>query len=192
MGDYIKAVLDALKSPRLVLPVALTAWFLVAARPSLIAKLGLTLFRSTYYSAITLTAIVSTAVLLGQVLGMFYDQTATGISQRRHAKEEVQKQMQLLRGLTDEEKRYLQLYFTARKDCLLFPETDGVVGGLTRQEIMFRSTGLVRGHRFPGVIGYNIVPWARRVLENNQDILNVSPFPPDLVPYDKEASGVSS
>jgi hypothetical protein len=192
MGDYIKAILDALKSPRLVLPVALSAWFLALAKPGLMLSLGLTDFRSTYHAAITLTAIVSTAVLLGQLIGMGYDRAASGISRSSKAKTDAQQHNATISGLTFEEKRYLTFYFLKYKDCLMFPQRDGVIEGLVRQNIVFRSSSSkMLGEEYVGV---NLEPWARKtveqMLEKMDPAFNVpGMFDHGRIPYAADSDG---
>lgn len=192
MGDYIKAILDALKSPRLVLPVALSAWFLALARPSLMLRLGLTDFRSTYHAAITLTAIVSSAVLLGQIVGMGYDWAASNFTRRTKAKSETQEHVAMISGLTFEEKRYLHFYFLTHKDCLMYPASDGVVGGLVRQGVLYKSSGsFMSGVDYVGV---NLEPWARKTMEQmiaeRDERLKVpGMFEDGRVPYAADSSG---
>ncbi len=88
------------------------------------------------------------------------------ILQGHRQRKALKAQQEKLHMLTPEEKECLAQFIFGQQNSIYVGMGDGVMGGLSRSK---NITCLVA--KKGGSLAYNLEPWAREYLENNQDIL---------------------
>ncbi len=161
--DWIKL------SPRYLVPIFLFTGFVLFAPPGILDRFGLTQAATTYRLYFGVAFLLSTFLLLTSALATGYDALSGWRKQRRRTRD----MQQTLHRLSEPEKEILRGYIEGQTTTQYLEMSDGVVGGLEAQRIIYRSSNI-------GSLGswaYNIQPWAWGYLNEHPELL--SPVPKD-------------
>ena len=110
---------------------------------------------------------VSFGMLVTSVLFLGVDRVAAW----RRGRRELRSLRRVLRDLTPEEKAVLAEYIRDDAGTQYFSIRDGVVQGLQAKGVLYRASVVSRGRDIE--FAFNIQPWAREYLRENQHLLMV-------------------
>lgn len=160
----ISKVLDSLKlSPKHLGALFLAGAFLLFARPSLLALIGLEDFRKNYLGYIGAVTLLTGTLLLTHGVSSL----ANWIGRRRSQNSQLKVWHATLQTLTPAEKVALRPYIFENENSALFSISDGVAGGLEAKDILYRASNIGPWGNFP----YNLQPWAREHLTKHPELL---------------------
>ena len=161
--DFSK-YLDWVKlSPRYLSPIAAFAGFVLFAPPGMLDRLGLAQAATTYRLYFGVVFLLFTILLLTSVLASIYDALIGWRGQRRKTKD----MQQTLHRLSEPEKEVLCGYIQGQTTTQYLDMSDGVVGGLEAQRIIYKSSNIGD----PESWAYNIQPWAWNYLNDHPKLL---------------------
>ena len=172
MVDAIGKLIDWIKSPRQSAIVFIVAVVLLTLRSSALAYLGLTSF-GRYRGLVTLLAFLSAAALIVELATWLGKQ----FNEKRLARNLREERANYLHTLSPEEKGLLRSYLDTQRVTQYLLTTDGNVGALLRNRVLYtgaRTGRLVRGGP---TIAVNIEPWARKYLNEHPELLDGSQQP---------------
>lgn len=155
--DWIKL------SPKYLIGVIIASIFLLFSPESILSTLGISALVTSIKPFLSVTLVISTAMLLGALLasvGSFMGGIVSIWLKTFQYKSR-------LKDLTKEEKKILKSYLDQDTRSHLFNMTNGVVQGLVHEKILYQSTSMMSGI----TISYNIQPWAWRYIRKNKKIL---------------------
>ncbi|HDR9140863.1 hypothetical protein WK80_16415 [Burkholderia multivorans] len=147
-----------------LLAIALGSGFLLFARPSILDAAGMTKIVADYRPWIGGAFTLSCAYLLSHAVKY----AADGINAWLRSRSLDKQRAKWLASLTPDERGRLIPFIRDQRASVKFPIEDGVVGGLVRKGIMFRSSNV--GHAISG-FAFNLQPWAREELERHPELL---------------------
>jgi len=171
-GDCMAEILSSVANYfRKIGPVHLMALggvgaVLLFAPTSWLSPFGVNELVGEYRSWIGLFVLVVWALLASQFGWWIRGLAANRIQRKRHRKQHEK----LLHELTPIEKEYLAPYIHEDLNTRDFSWEDGVAGGLTAKEIIYRASCVTEYGDFP----YNLQPWAKRYLTTHPELLSVS------------------
>jgi len=149
-----------------------------------VKTLGLFDFREQNRGYIGLVFIVSLSIVLAHLFwqaGKSLSSFMKGILDARKAKKNLEEKKRQLHDLTPDEKAYLSPYILDDENTQYFAPQDGIACGLAAKGILYQASEI--GNLLTG-FAYNIQPWVRKYLKQNQYLLegaNPNPRRPRLV-----------
>jgi len=171
--DIAKNLVDWIKlSPRYLLPICIFAGFVVFAPPQVLSIFGLIDMVSRYRPWFGLAFLLSAALLASSAVFAFYE-----FMKKKRLEEAVRKHRRLrLHQLTEDEKELLRGYIHNQTRTQYLSMSDGRVGQLQTEKIIFRASNL--GDYLDG-FAYNIQPWAWEYLNDHPEVLDPTFEQPD-------------
>ncbi len=155
--DWIKL------SPRYLLPLSLFTAFVLFAPQDMLARFGLVGLLSEYRPYFGLVFLLSTTLLLTAALAAVYD----WIMQSRRERAWLKEKEQRLHRLAEPEKDILRRFVYGGTRSQKLSMSDGTVGGLEAEHIIFRSSNVGNIESW----AYNIQPWAWDYLTSHPGLL---------------------
>ena len=172
----LKQLIDAIKTlPRYAWALTLVTAILLWGPTYIIGGLGLRDFISLYrpYLGVAFLFLlsVSIVILVKKTSALLWTNFIKEKLQIHWLKDHVKK-------LTPREKEVLRSYFDKDTKTQSWSLNDGVIGGLVRAQILYRSADV--GHSSPGnmYFAFNIQPWAWDYLKKRQHLLEREPATP--------------
>lgn len=162
LGSVVSAVLKNAPGPMLAIGIA--SGLVLFSPDSLIESLGMTAIRTDHKAEIGGALLLSLAYLSATVILWLKDVIAKAwkIRSARLVRE------QRLRELTPDEKAYLAPYVLEHENTRYFEPEDGIAGGLSAKNMIYRSSGvfnIMRG------VPHNIQPWCKDYLTAHPELL---------------------
>jgi hypothetical protein len=145
--------------------LAVAAAVLLFGPLGLIAALGATKLLESYRPWIGLVFLVASLIVLARVL----EWSARKISKWWTTRLNLKRWVERLETLSPAEATVLAGYVHGNTRTLYFQPSDGVIGGLEAEHIIFQSSNI--GDMVNG-FSYNIQPWALRHLKRNPTLLS--------------------
>ncbi len=157
-------LIDWLKlSPKYLVPISLVSGFLLFLPPVALDILGLTQFTGQYRPFIGLVFLISTAILITEIT-ISIQRFLKELNERRAMSA---RRIKILYNLTDREKEVLQTFVVRKTKTAYFDMSDGVIGGLEAQGVLYKSSNVGNVESW----AYNIQPWAWDYLINNPSLV---------------------
>jgi len=171
--DTAKNLIEAIKlSPRYLLPIWIFTGIVVFAPKGVLSIFGLTDIVSSYRPYFGLAFLLSGALLASSACIAFYHWTRA----RRRERRVRRYQHQRLNNLTEDEKELLRGFIHNQTRTQYLSMSDGRVGQLQTEKILFRASNL---GQYMDFFAYNIQPWAWDYLNKHPELLEPTPSLPD-------------
>jgi len=152
-------------SPRYLLPLSLFTGFLLFAPAKWLFVFGLVGFVSDYRSWFGLAFLLSTALLLSAAIMAMWE-----LAKRKwDASKLMSRWQRRLHNLSEREKDILRRYIEEETRTQYWQASDGVVGGLVDEQVLYRARNL---SRMGGYFACNIQPWAWEYLNEHRKLLS--------------------
>ena len=171
--EFLSGLIGSAKqlTPALLIGVAITCGGALFMPPQFLEQLGLTALVKEHRTYIGSALLISLALLLAHLLVGVWTLAKLAYTKRQDKRKsaELKKvKLDMLSKLTAEEKGYLVPYIIEGQNTQYFSMEDGVVGGLTAKNILYRASNIsARWTTF----AFNMQPWAREHLEQNPQLL---------------------
>jgi len=150
------------KIPAAFLVAIVSVLILILFLPVETAKtLAINEFRDQYRVYLGPAFLLTTSFLIARIFLFFMH----GYTQKQNLKAKQES----LHNLTPEEKGYLLPYIQNQQNTIQVGIEDGIMSGLVAKGITYRASDM--GDILNG-FAFNLQPWARTYLENNQHLLN--------------------
>jgi hypothetical protein len=160
MFNFLAKALEWLKSPKRWAALLIVCAVLLLLPAPMMQKLGLVEIRERYLSWISLSGILSLAVLAVEFADWLRERIKLLLKQK--------KQKAVLCALTPPEVQIIADYFTKETDAQYLSSTDGLAGGLSLKGLIYRSANITTN---PPMFAYNLQPWVRETIRKNPAIL---------------------
>lgn len=174
MLEALTGGLAALKqvTPTILLGVAAASAAVLFLPADFVRTIGLDTFRDSNRQYIGGALVLAVALLCAQLLAgvvAWLKQTWEKRIVKQKQGRVLELRQQSLEKLTPHEKAYLLPYIQQQENTQYFGVEDGIAGGLQAKKIIFRSASI--GNFVEG-FAFNIQPWARDYLNQNQHLLD--------------------
>jgi hypothetical protein len=151
--------------PEYLLPLSLFTGFVLFATQRWLSVFGIAGLVSDYRPWFGMAFLLSTALLLSAAIMAVW-----GVVKRKRAESKfLPERQERLHHLSEPEKKLLRGYVEGKTRTQYHPMSDGVVGGLEAERVLFRASSL--GQSFDH-FAYNIQPWAWEYLNKNPKLLS--------------------
>ena len=166
IGSFVAAVKNA--GPTLYAAAFVTSILLLFLPDITISQMGLTEFRAAHRSELGILLVGSASLLVAHTAFAI-----SGLLKSKWRERRFQRNAQeTLRGLTEEEKRFLRPYILDGENTRYESIYDGVANGLQAKGVIYRASNL----SVPGVPGllfpWNLQPFAREALSGDPNLLD--------------------
>lgn len=173
MIEAFSGLLSSIKqtSPVIFTGLAIASGIVLFGSGELITTIGLNEFREANKPYIGGCFVFSLSIVFAQTITELFSFAKTRIAKwqkSRNSKKSIESRKAGLANLTPDEKAYLAPYVLGQKTTQYFLMEDGVKGSLEAKGILYRASPM--GDMITGW-AYNIQPWARKHLQENQDLL---------------------
>ena len=165
MVDISKLVDWVKLSPRYLLPLSLFTGFVLFAPKKWLVVFGLVGFVADYRPWFGVAFLLSTALLLSAAFTALYGWAKA----KREEATSLRSRRERLHHLSEPEKEILRGYIEGETRTQYLSMTDGVVGGLVAERILFRASSLGQSFDY---FAYNIQPWAWEYLNEHRKLLS--------------------
>jgi len=145
--------------------LAVAAGVLLFGPATLIAALGVTEFLASYRMWVGVVFLVALLI----VLARFFERAGRRIARWWRTRRSLKRWKERLENLSPAEATVLAGYIHGKTRTLYFLPTDGVIGGLEAEHIIFRASNM--GDMING-FAYNIQPWALKHLKKHPGLLS--------------------
>jgi hypothetical protein len=152
-------------SPRHLVPLSLFTGFILFAPERWLAVFGIVGLVSDYRPWFGATFLLSMALLISAALTMLYGWAKA----KREERAFLRSRRERLHHLSEPEKEILRCYIEDQTRTQYLPMSDGVVGGLVVERILFRASSLGQSFDY---FAYNIQPWAWDYLNKHRKLLS--------------------
>ncbi len=163
LGTTLEAFRKLAPVPLLALGLASAA--LLFTSDSVAGTLGILEFRNSYRGWIGAVFLVTWSYLAAHLVWWLRRKLIEHLEHRRRRRVRES----FLKKLTPEERGYLVPYVLDKVNTQNFPMEDGIIGGLSGKEIVYRSSNVIDPVRGAP---WNIQPWALEVLSLHPELLN--------------------